>query len=304
MGRHQAVDSDAGLDFKIVASQEQTAHSTRPFHTWTLSNGSVWLQFFRESNGYLLRFPNIADFQVLNDGLHVQCIPCFDVQEATIHHLYLNQVSPLVMGKHGKLVFHGGAVEVGEHAVVFLAESGRGKSTLAASFALNGHRFLTDDGLVLDEKFYKYLVQPSHPSIRLWADSRKALVPPHLEAEPALKFTSKSRFLAGQVIAFCNEPKPLGRVYFIGDGLVNSTTFEKLGPGEALIEWVRHSFLLDIEDKKLLASHFDRVAKLAHFSSCYRLNYPRLYQELPAVRKAIILHSEAQGSESIKHEPL
>jgi hypothetical protein len=47
--------------------------------------------------------------------------------------------------------------------VVFAAESGRGKSTLAASFAVNGFRFLTDDGLVLEPAGEGYAVLPSHP---------------------------------------------------------------------------------------------------------------------------------------------
>jgi ATP-dependent phosphoenolpyruvate carboxykinase len=50
-------------------------------------------------------------------------------------HLCLKQVLPLVLSKQGQRVFHASAVEVEveDGAVVFAAESGRGKSTLAAS---------------------------------------------------------------------------------------------------------------------------------------------------------------------------
>jgi hypothetical protein len=60
--------------------------------------------------------------------------------------------------------------------VAFLGESGRGKSTLAASFATEGTRFLTDDGLLLEWVGGHCMIVPSHPSIRLWEDSQEALI--------------------------------------------------------------------------------------------------------------------------------
>ena len=146
------------------------AHS---FHTWAFPDGTPWTEFYRENGGYLLRFPDLADFRVSADGLEVTGFPVPGVSESTSQHLYLNQVLPLVLSKLGKLVFHASAVEVPGGAVAFAAESGRGKSTLAASFAVNGFRFLTDDGLVLEPVADGYQVQPSHPSIRLWEDSEE-----------------------------------------------------------------------------------------------------------------------------------
>ena len=171
------------------------------------------------------------------------------VSEATSQHLYLNQVLPLVLSKLGKLVFHASAVEVPGGAVAFAAESGRGKSTLAASFAVNGFRFLTDDGLVLEPAADGYQVQPSHPSIRLWEDSEEALIAPGVETAPAVSFTSKSRFLAGEAIPFCDQPRPLRRMYFLGDGSAETIQIHRLSPAEALVEWVKHSFLLDVEEQ-------------------------------------------------------
>ena len=92
-----------------------------------------------------------------------------------------------MLGKQGKLVFHASAIETGSGALVFMGISGRGKSTLAASFATNGFRFLTDDGLTVEEGNSRYQVQPSHPSIRLWQDSQEALVAADVVDLDALK---------------------------------------------------------------------------------------------------------------------
>ena len=154
------------FDLASVHPQMQLPHT--PFHQWIFPDDTPWLEFFRTETGYLLRFPELADFRVSMDGLKVTCSPAPDVSEETTRHLYLNQVLPLALSKLGKLVFHASAVEVGDSAVAFVGESGRGKSTLAASFALNGFRFLTDDGMVVEANDDSYLSFPSHPSIRLW----------------------------------------------------------------------------------------------------------------------------------------
>ncbi len=118
---------------------------------------------------------------------------------------------------------------------LFLGESGRGKSTLAASFATSYFRFLTDDGQRLkptssDGNTYRAL--PSHPSIRLWADSQ-----------------------------------------------------------QALMELMKHSFLLDIEARDMLAAQFEHLSRVVNRSICFRLDYPRSFDGLPAIRDAIVAHT-------------
>lgn len=287
------------VKWSVAVCQEQLPRTDDPYHQWAFPDGTLWTQFYRDDQGYLLRFPLLADFSVSADGDRVVCSPALGVTDTTPQHLYLNQVLPLVLSKLGKLVFHGSAVEIDGGTVAFMAESGRGKSTLAASFAVNGCRFLTDDGLVVEDVEGRYLAMPSHPSIRLWEDSEEALVPSGSIAEPALHFTSKLRFMAGDTIPFCDQPRPLRRGYFLGDGSATYIVFQRLSESEALLELIKHSFLLDIEDRDLLAYHFDRVARLAQERIYYRLDYPRRYEDLPRVREAITRHAMEQESKPI-----
>lgn len=269
-----------------MAPQRQPA-----FHEWTFPDGTLWTQFFRQGAGYLLRFPELADFEVSADGCIVRGWPAPGVSSPTVEHLYLNQVMPLALSRQDKLVLHGSAVEIGGQGVAFLGESGRGKSTLAASFASEGARFLTDDGLLLAWASDRCMILPSHPSIRLWEDSQDALIGQSAAIAPAVSFTSKARFLAGPDIAFCDDARPLRRVFFLGEGDALVPTIEPLRPAEALIELVKHSFLLDIEARDMLARHFDEVSRLAALPVYFRLDYPRAYQDLPTVREAIIMHA-------------
>jgi hypothetical protein len=198
----------------------------------------------------------------------------------------------LALSRQGKRVFHASAVEAPAGALVFLGESGRGKSTLAASFALAGHRFLTDDALLLEPNAGGYAVQPSHPSIRLWGDSKDELVGDEADLAPAVQYTAKARLLSGDALAFCPEERMLRRMYFLGAGDVDQVSFAPMTPGDAVMGLVGNSFLLDIEGRESLAGHFNQVAEMANLPIFFRLDYPRSFAALPAVRQAILEHAE------------
>ena len=278
------------VEFRLAEPRVQAALESAPFHRWVFPDGAPWAEFRRTTSGYLLRFPDLADYQVTADGTQVLCQPAVGVADATTRHLYLNQVLPLALSRMGKLVLHASAVEVHGEGIVFVGESGRGKSTLAASFATSGYRFLTDDGLVIEERLTGYHVLPSHPSIRLWADSQEALVHPATRIAGPVQFTSKTRFLAGDEIAFCDEPRPLRRVYFLGDGASPHVEFAPMGASGRMIELVKHSFLLDIHARELIASHFDQLSRLVRLPIYYRLDYPRRFDALMEVQRTIVRH--------------
>ena len=277
--------------FHLAVARTQTPLQSVCFQQWDFPDGGTWTEFHRTDSGYLLRFPELADFLISLDGRAVACFPTPQSTADTVRHLHLNQVLPLALAKQGQLVLHASAVEIGAEAVAFIGASGRGKSTLAASFATNGFRFLTDDGLLLAPAASGYQVLPSHPSIRLWDDSQQALISPDALTAPPVQFTSKTRFLAGDDIVFCDQARPLRRIYFLGPGTAPQLTFERVKPSEALIELVKHSFLLDIEERDMLAAQFDKFSNLVSQPICYRLDYPRRYADLALIRQAIVKHA-------------
>ena len=275
----------------LCTAREQAPLGEAPFLEWTLPDGTLWTQFHRTGDGYLLRFPGLADFAVSTDGREVMAYPVSGVSDQTVDHLYLNQVLPLALSRQFKLVLHASAVEIGDFSVAFLGVSGRGKSTLAASFATSGCRFLTDDGLQLETSEGGYVIQPSHPSIRLWDDSRLALMPETTLTAPSVDFTPKSRFLADDEVAYCDVARPLRCLYFLGDGDTDSVSIEPVSGRDAMVELVRHSFLLDIEARDMLMHHFGQLTELARIPMFFRLDYPRRSEKLPLVRDAVIQHA-------------
>lgn len=277
-------------DLERRPAREQQPLNQSPYHRWMAPDGGVWAEFFRLSDKYLLRFRGYADFSVKGDDFGVVVYPVPNLSPGTLEHLYLNQVRPLVLSLQRELVIHASAVRINGAAIAFAGSSGAGKSTLAGSFAMSGHPFLTDDGLVLEDRGGLILAVPSHPSVRLWADSEAALNYPNAPRADAVQYSAKVRIFADDKLAFCSEPCPLQRVYFLGTRLVETVEIRPIVAADAVIEWVSHSFILDIEDRSYLTGHFQQVADLARLPIHFSLDFPRRFDHLALVREAIVNH--------------
>ena len=276
--------------FTVLKERLQRSADTPSFHQFVWPSGVVWTEFYRSAAGYLLRFPGLADFDVSADGTQVACHPAPGTDSSTVEHLYVNQVLPLALSRQGRLAFHASAVTVPGGTVAFLGSTGLGKSTLATQFARSGASFLTDDGLLLAPSPDGYLVLPNHPSIRLWDDSQEALLDDGVTAAPPVSFTSKSRFLAGHGLPYCNQPQPLLAAYLLSDPASSDIVIRRASLSEAVVGWIRNSFLLDVEDPAMLSHHFEQATIVGQAIPTYHLDYPRQYERLPEVQAAILGH--------------
>jgi hypothetical protein len=280
----------ADIAFQQCRPKPQQPLQLAPFHEWVLADATRVAQFFRTPDGCLIRFPSLGDFVVSSDGLHVSCWPTEAATEGTIQHLFLNQVLPMARSRSGALMFHASAVAIDDFCVAFVGPSGRGKSTLAAGFASSGFSFLTDDGMSAQLIDGMCRVAPSHPSIRLWEDTLQALGGEHDRALP-VQFTTKARLVAGEHLTFCPATMALKHAYVLGDGSAPAISIERLPPSESLVELLRNSFLLDIDEPRALASHFEELVALVQLPLFHRLDYPRRFDDLGLVIAAVVAHA-------------
>ena len=100
--------------------------------------------------------------------------------------------------------------------------------------------------------------------------------------------TRRIRIHASAEIAFCPESRDLCAVFFLGESHSPAPSLQPMRASEALVELVKHSFLIDTEERQLLSTHFDALSKFAALPIYRRLDYPRRYDDLPAVRKAVL----------------
>jgi hypothetical protein len=284
------------IRYSTMAARQQSKLATTPFHYYTFDDDTVWTEFHRSGDGYLLRFPDLADFEVSADGKEVVAYPASENDDATVEHLYINQMVPLALSRQGRPTFHASVVTVLGGVVAFLGKSGMGKSTLAASFALNGSSFLSDDALLIEETKSGCEVQPSHPSIRLWEDSVDELVETNNPRSIPISYSDKARLLAGEALAFSTDQLPLLAAYLLESNDATEVSIRTLSGLDRHMAWVHNSFLLDIEDPDLLKQHFDWTHRIANAVPTFALDYPRDYVILPDVRNAVQQHAANLGN--------
>ena len=298
----EPMPTDAPPALAIHAAQPQVEDTRPPLHCWTLPDGQPWCLVHRTPAGYRMRFPALADFLLSGDGLRVDCIPTADTDAPTVQHLFANQVLPAALGLQQRPVFHASALAMAGGAVAFLGNSGRGKSTLATFLARRGHALLSDDGLELREAGPGWLAIPNQPSVRLWEDSRDALLPAEAMPSEAVAYTRKQRFAAHGWLPVCATPMPLRMACFLGDGSASHPILEPLPPQQAHLAWVQHGFLLDVHDTPTLARQFRHVAALARAGISFRLDYPRRYDALPEV-EALLRRRLAEAAAQLAPAP-
>lgn len=272
-------------------ARRQARIEGEPFHCYTFDDGTVWTEFYRQDGGYLLRFPGLVDFEVSADGTRVRAHPGQSTDDATVEHVYINQLVPLALSRQGRPAFHASVVTVPGGAVAFLGRTGAGKSTLAASFALGEGRFLTDDALLIEESGDGFYAVPSHASVRLWQDSAEALADKQTAQALPVSYSSKARLLAGPALAYQDSAERLIGAYRLDSEGVGSIRIGALSGTDRYRAWLENSFLLDIEDEDLLRAHFDWTYRIAGTVPTFRLDYPRDYGMLGEVQQAIREHA-------------
>lgn len=268
--------------FERLPVQEQAELAEEPFDKWVTPDGGVAAEFRRTADGYLLRFPDQADFSISLDEMVVRGVPAAD--DAPLETLYRNAILPIIGNHLGELHMHGSAVETPWGAIAFMGLSRRGKTTLAGAFAKSGHPFLTEDTVSLDRSGEAYQLRPQRPVLRLFADSAAHLLGTSSDGS---EDDSKAEIAAGDALPFASQPAPLRAIFLLGPGESETIAIEKLSEAEALTQLIQNAFVLDVEDKPRLRAHFGRIAALAGTVPCHALDYPRSYEQLPAVIEAV-----------------
>lgn len=263
------------------------------FHHWRLPDGEITISCARDDCDYYLRFPELADFKIEDGCNDIHCNPCAGISDSMVRHLLLDQVVPRVASHHGEIVLHASAVVMNDTAIVFLGETGRGKSTLAASFHMNGYPLLTDDCLLLRQEGSDVIGIPSYAGARLWADSYDAVADEKQVSPGTISYSPKKQIILNKNVQIDNDKMPIRAIFTLSskNRTINSEKIkiEKITGAEIIIDLTTHSFVLDVADIKKAEEKFFNMGQAAKADmSFYHLSYPHDHTLLDSLRNEII----------------
>ena len=164
-------------------------------------------------------------------------------------------------------ILHVGSVEIAGSAVLFLAPSFGGKSTMVDYFLKQGHSLLSDDSLGIDKREDGYYAVPSYPFHRPF---RK----PETLGEFTKHFLIEKKLI--QIVYVLNKCDPATTVE-----IVELKGIEKF-------KAFHYSAFIDLTFMK--RERFEYFTDMAKHISVYRVTYPHDKRKLPDVYREIVAH--------------
>jgi dephospho-CoA kinase len=180
----------------------------------------------------------------------------------------------ILLYKRGKLVLHSSAVKTNEGTALFVGEKGAGKSTLAATFASEGRRVISDDivNICFDEKVN---TNPGVPSIKLWKKSLHLLEDENLAIERVHDEIKKYIVIPDRINK--NSRHEVKGIFSLG--FDEDISVRRVRPRDSFSKLLRHSYLPKSLIKSMGAQkgHFRRCVRLSREVPMYHLNRPEDY---------------------------
>jgi hypothetical protein len=233
----------------------------------------------------------IGEFLVSADGRTIECrrSECAAAESFEIY--LLGQALSFALVRQGFEPLHATAVVVDGEAVVFLGQSGFGKSTLAACFLDAGYQVLTDDLLVLHERAGRLVAHPGPPWIKLFPKLARSFFGEEIVGTPMNAGTPKLLLPLNRSQS-CAGAVPLRTIYALASPRSGLRTagirIERLSLRAGFVELINNTFNYRVVDRARLERQFMGAAALVAVAPVKKLHYARSLSVLPAVRDEIL----------------
>jgi hypothetical protein len=240
-----------------------------------LENATVAGEFFQAKPDHLLfHIDGLASFYISN-GERILIEPDPGASEEHIRLYLLGSSFGALLHQLGFLVIHGSAIATERGAVLFVGESGHGKSTTATAFCRRGYSLISDDvcTLALDDQLVP-IVYPSYPQVNLWDVSLQKLgetTAPLRQLRPDME-----KFALGVREAFHPLPSTLFHIYELQTNENMSFELHALEGADkfgVMLDNTYRAFFMD--GLETLPKHFELAAEIARKTGVSRLTSPR-----------------------------
>ena len=228
---------------------------------------------FATTTQYLLCVAGIARYLV-TEGREIVVEPDASALPLDVRAYLLGAMFVVLCQQRGLLPLHASAVAGKSGVVAFLANSGQGKSTLAAHLVERGFRVLADDICLIDAtEPSAAMVIPTAPWLKLWRNSLENL---GREAEGLDRvFSDDDKYRLPLAPAL--QPEPICKVVFLEGREVSSTAtvIEEVPRVKAvplLMNLTHHSYLLEATGQR--EENFLRCGRVLSQARAYRLIRP------------------------------
>lgn len=215
---------------------------------------------------------------LINDGNKIVWNPAPQASEQVARFYAVGTVMAILLYQRQFLVLHGSVIDLDGEAVIFLGNSGDGKSSTAAALHAAGYKLVNDDVAPITLGDHAAFLQPGFPQIKMSPETANALGY-DFESLPLIHPQESKRGYRPKH-NFRRSPLPIKRIYVLGYGTEFSST--PIESSLATMELSRHSRPTTLYQRGD-ALHFYQCADLVKEQTIYRLVRPKDLKLLPKI---------------------
>ncbi|MDX1640792.1 MAG: hypothetical protein R3220_03785 [Balneolaceae bacterium] len=221
---------------------------------------------------FTMTVENVGSFYAGN-GKRIEYKPDEKADSSAIE-LYMNgSVYGAILHQRRILPLHGSSFIFDETGVMFCGESGAGKSSLTASFCLNGSSFLTDDVTPVLFEDGKPHIWPKSGKVKLWDDSLQQL---KREKSELTKIRPEDEKYYFPIDLKQVEAYPLNRILILEITDTDEVSFEQVEKVEAFTylhqEIYRREYLGAMPETE--AAYLEQISLICNETDIFRVSRP------------------------------
>jgi len=206
---------------------------------------------------FLLRIPGVANYYA-HDGEEIVVDIQAGAPETDVRSFLMGSLFAALCHQRGLLPLHASAVSTPRGAAAFVANSGAGKSSMAAFLAQRGHRILSDDICVVDPGAPRERrVLPAAPWLKLWDTTLAAIGESSEGLHRIFSEETKYRYMLDDP----EDCTPLAELLVLErDDSITRTVFEPLSAVQAMTAMLDFTFQAWMVREAGLTEHYFHLA--------------------------------------------
>ena len=274
---------------ELTPCQSATADITIRFERLELNpleNSSSYYCFKAENERMYLFWHEIGTISI-SSGKEIIIDPIPNFEERRLRLFILGAAIGTLLHQRGYTVLHASAVAINNKAVVFTADKGRGKSTMAAALHARGQDLIADDVVAIDFNDRKQpIVYPAFPQLKLWPDAIT-----HLGQNPDELPKLSNKFEKREYISktdFTKQPLKLQQIFVLGQD--DEIAVKQLSPQQIILYLIKNTYVARFGTALLPSgdiSQLSKLSELANHVSINRLVRPNSLELLDRVAETV-----------------
>lgn len=230
-----------------------------------------WFKYDVDSMVFTVK--NIGSFYIY-DGKNIIVQPSENADNQGIKTFILGTSFGMILLQRNKVAIHGGAILIGENAIILTGQSGAGKSTLTNAFRRYKYPFMADDVSSTIELQDVIFIEPAYPQQKICRDAMEKMG--YRIDDFKLIDEDREKYVIPTHESFVKEKRKLKAIFEIEPYDGEEVKIEEVSGGEKMKIILRNIYRIEIiVPHGIPPTYFKKVINIAKNTLVFRIKRPR-----------------------------